>query len=289
MKLVCENIRLVAANQFRAADNDTYNSSSESGEDNTAVDTICGDVVDWKWEQSLVEPTCHPFTGDDYIKKKYNKSKRARFGIKFYKLCFFANSYICNFNIYVGKGKADGNPTSTAIVMEMMQKCDLLNKGFSYMDNWKHIPKEHAKEKLKVEEAVDYSSTNITAMKWKDKREVSMLSTKHTLDFAETGKVHRKMQTKIMKRTAVMDYNMKMREDLVKRRSATPGDLPSRLSGRHFPEKLAPSAAKGAKFAKCYVVCLEKKQRRESTWKCDSCNVDLCIEHFKLYHTLKNY
>ncbi|KAJ8865697.1 hypothetical protein PR048_033217 [Dryococelus australis] len=281
----CDNIRLVAANQSRAADNETDNSSSESGKDNTAVDTSCGDFVDW----------------------------------------------------------------NTAIVMETMQKCDLLNKGYSYIDNWysspvlfhrlfsagtnvcgtvrtnrKHMPKELAKEKLKVGEAVANISTNITAMKWKDKREVSMLSTKHTLDFAETGKVHRKMQTKIMKPTAVIDYNMKMRgfdvgdqilskfhvmhryskackkvffyvvdmmllnsyvlykklhgkdrtfhvfkqklakellksyfkEDVVKRRSATPGDLPSRLSGQHFPEKLAPSVAKGAKFAQHCVVCL---------------------------------
>ncbi|KAJ8885115.1 hypothetical protein PR048_011311 [Dryococelus australis] len=72
------------------------------------------------------------------------------------------------------------------------------------------------------------------------------------------------------------------KEDVLKRRSVTPGDLPSRLSGRYFPEKLAPSAAR------C-VVCLDKKQRRESTWKCDSCNVGLCIENFKPYQTLKNY
>ncbi|KAJ8873107.1 hypothetical protein PR048_026724, partial [Dryococelus australis] len=184
---------------------------------------------------------------------------------------------------------------STAIVIEMMQKCDLLNKGYSSPNlfhrlfsagtnicgtvrtNRKPMPKELAKEKLKVGEAVAYSSTNITAMKWKDKREVSMLSIKHTLDFAETGKVHPKMQTKIMKRTAVIDYNMKMRgvdvgdqilkdllesylkENVGKRRSATPGDVPSCLSCRHFPEKLAPSVAKGAKFAERCVVCLEKK------------------------------
>ncbi|KAJ8894000.1 hypothetical protein PR048_006608 [Dryococelus australis] len=261
------DIRIVAANQSRAADNETDNSSSKSGKDNTAMDTSCGKVVE------------------------------------------------------------------------------------------ETHAKELAKEKLKVGETVAYSSTNIIAMMRKDKREVSMLSTKHKLDFSKTGKVHRKMQTKMMKPTAVIDYNMKMRgvdvgdqilskchvmrryskaykkiffyvvdmmllnsyvlykklhgkdrtfhvfkqklseellesyfkEDVVKRRSATPGDLPSRLSGRHFPEKLAPSAAKGANFAKRCVVCLEKKQRRESTWKCDSCNVALCIEHFKPYHTLKNY
>ncbi|KAJ8874358.1 hypothetical protein PR048_025206 [Dryococelus australis] len=268
-----------------------------------------------------------------------------KFGIKFYKLRDSENSYICDFKIYVGTDKTDRTPASTEIVMEMMQKCDLLNKGYSFSPdlfhrlfsagtnvcptfriNRKHMPKEFVKEKLKVGEAVAYSSTNITAMKWKDKRKVSMLSTKHTLDFAETGNVHRKMQTKIMKPTAVINYNMKIRgvdvgnqilskfhiqqvlqenifyvvdmmllnsyvlykklhckkdrtfhvfkqklaeellesyfkEDVAKRRSATHGDLPSRLSGRHFPEKLAPSAANGAKFAKSCVVCLEKEAK----------------------------
>lgn len=530
-----DNIIPVSLNQSRAVYNNANDSSSESDDENTAMDTGCGDAIDWKWEQILAEPVCHPFTGvsgitpnlnlgndssraaifslymndnvvehiveqtnkygssdstfvsttpdefrvylallilmgivqkpslqsywskdvavdtpyfrsvmprrrfvslnrylhlvdnetldptdplrkirpiitmasdsfreiytptgsvciDESLMKcrgrlhfiQFNKSKRARFGIKFYKLCDSGNSYICDFKIYVGKDKTDGIPASTAIVMEMMQKCDLLNKGYSlYIDNWysspdlfhrlfsagtnvcgtvrtnrKNMPKELAKEKIKVGEAVAYSSNHITSMKWKDKRDVCMLSTKHTLDFAETGKVHRKTKTKILKPTAVIDYNKKMRgvdvgdqimskfhvmrryskaykkiffyvvdmmllnsyvlykqlhgkkdrtfhvfkqklaeellavhfkEDVVKRRSVTPGDLPSRLSGRHFPEKLAPSAAKGAKFAKRCVVCLEKKQRKESTWKCDNCNVALCLEHFKPYHTLKNY
>ncbi|KAJ8883264.1 hypothetical protein PR048_015106 [Dryococelus australis] len=312
----CDDIRLVVANQSCAADNETDNSSSESGEDNTAVDTSCGDVVDWKWEQSLVEPMCHPFTCvsdiapnlnlddnssraaifllylndnivehiveqtnkygssdstlvsttsdefrvylallilmgivqkptlqsywskevtvdtpyfrsvmpqrrfvalnkylylvdnetldpadplrkicptitmtsdsfravytpsgsvciDESLMKcrgqlhfiQYNKLKRARFGI---------NELV---HLQLGKDKTDGTPTtSTAIVMEMMQKCDLLNKGYTlYTDNWysshnlfhrlfsagtnvcgtvhtnrKHMPKELAKEKLKV-------------------------------------------------------------------------------------------------------------------------------------------
>ncbi|KAJ8887019.1 hypothetical protein PR048_013233 [Dryococelus australis] len=354
----CDNIRPVAANQSHAADNETDNSSSESGKDNTAVDTSCGDVDDKVGKESC-KPMCHPFTAlnkylhlvdneildpadplcknlpiitmasdsfwavytpsrsvciDESLMKwrgrlhfiQYNKTKRARFRIKFYKLCDSANSYIWDFKIY-----------------EQMFAVQFVPIG--------DMPKELTKEKLKVGEAVAYRSNNIKAMKWKDKREVSMLSTKPTLDFAETGKVHRKMQTKIMEPTAVIDFiqhederfskaykkiffyvvdmmllngyvlykrlggrkdrplhvfkqklaeellESYFKEDVVKRRSATPRDLPSHLSGRHFPEKLAPSAAKGAKFAKHCVVCLEKKQRRESTWKCDSCNVALCI------------
>lgn len=316
---------------------------------------------------------------------QYNKSKRARFGVKFYKLCDSANSYICDFKIYVGKDKTtDGTPASTAIVMELMQKCNLLNKGYSlYIDNWysspdlfhrlhsagtnvcgtvrmnrKNMPKELGKDKLKIGEAVTYTSNNITAIKWKDKRDVCVLTTKHSLEFSETGKVNRKTKTKMLKPTAVIDYTMKMRgvdvgdqimskfhvmrryskaykkiffyivdmmllntyvvhklatgkqdrtfndfkqklakeiieqhfkEGVVKRRSVTPGELPSRLSGRHFPVKLNPSAAKGAKYTQRCVACLQKKQRKESTWRCDICNVALCIEHFKPYHTLKQF
>ncbi|KAJ8866181.1 hypothetical protein PR048_033705 [Dryococelus australis] len=304
----------------------------QSGKDNTAVDTSCGDVVDWKWEQSLVELMCHPFTGVSgiapYLNLDNNSSRAAIFllylndnivehiveqinkygssdstfvsttpdefqvylallilmgiihkpTLQSYwskevtedtpysrsvmpRLHFVAlNKYLhlvdnktldpadslrkicpiittssnsfqavytlpgsmcineplmkCRGRLHFiqynkSKQKTDGTPASTAIVMEMMQKCDLLNKGYSlYIDNWysspelvhrlfsagtnvcgtvhtnrKHMPKELAKEKLKVGEAVAYKS----------------------------GKVHRKMQIKIVKPTAVIDYNMKMR------------------------------------------------------------------------------
>ncbi|KAJ8892987.1 hypothetical protein PR048_005568 [Dryococelus australis] len=316
----CDNFKLVAANQSHEVDNETDNSSSETGEDNTAVDTSCGDVVDWKWEQSLAEPQCHPFTSvskhiveqtnkngssdstfvsttpdefrvhlallifmrivqkptlqsycskevtvdtpyfrgvmpkrhfvalnkylhlvdnetldradllrkirpiitmdsdlfqavytppgsvciDESLMKcrgrlhfiQYNKSKHAGFGIKLYQLCDSANSYICDFKIW--------DTCNIAIVMEMMHKCDLLNKGYSYIDNWYSLPelfhrlfsagkyvcvtirtnRKHvqrtSERKIEIGEAVAYSCTNITAMKWKDKREVNMLSTKHT-------------------------------------------------------------------------------------------------------------
>ncbi|KAJ8884983.1 hypothetical protein PR048_011179 [Dryococelus australis] len=186
-------------------------------------------------------------------------------------------------------------------------------------------------------------------MKWKDKREVNIMSTKQTLDFAATGKVHWMQQTKVMKPTAVIDYNMKMRgvdvgdrilskfhvirryntaykkiffyvvdmmllnsyelykklhgkedrtfhtfkqrlaeellesyfkEDVVKIRSVTPGNLPSRLSQdtvcdtwrftftsewSTFPRETCSLCSKGGEIRKSCVVCFENKQRREST------------------------
>ncbi|KAJ8892810.1 hypothetical protein PR048_005391 [Dryococelus australis] len=71
-EMECDNIRPVAANQSPASDNERDNSSLESGEDNTAVNTSCGDVVAWKWEQSLVEPMCHPFSGVSGIRLTLN-------------------------------------------------------------------------------------------------------------------------------------------------------------------------------------------------------------------------
>ncbi|KAG8237986.1 hypothetical protein J437_LFUL018011 [Ladona fulva] len=42
-----------------------------------------------------------------------------------------------------------------------------------------------------------------------------------------------------------------------------------RLTGRHFPEKVAQSEAKGKRTAKHCVVRLEKKIQKEPTWQCD--------------------
>ncbi|KAJ8871360.1 hypothetical protein PR048_027677 [Dryococelus australis] len=244
-EMVCDNIRLVAENQSRAAD-ETDNSSSESGEDNTAVDTSCGNVFDWKSvmpqrhfvalnkylhlvDNETLDPAdplrkicpiistasdsfraVYTPSGrvciDESLTKcrgrlhviQYNKSKRARFGIKFYKLCDPANSYISQ---------------QLAIVMEMMQKCDLLNKGYLlYIDNW-------------------YSSPDLF----------------HRLFSAGTNLHGKKDRTFHVFKQKLAEQLLEsyFKEDVVKRRSATPEDLPSRLSGRHFPEKLAPSAAKG--------------------------------------------
>ncbi|KAJ8895002.1 hypothetical protein PR048_000311, partial [Dryococelus australis] len=256
----CDNIRLVAANQSYAVDNDTYNSSSDYWSKEVTVDTpYFRSVLQWRSFvalnkyldlvynetlyradplrkiHSIITMASNSFRAvytpsgsmciDESLMKcsrrlyfiQYNKSKHARFGIKFYKLCDSANSYIGDFKFYMEKDKTDGTLTSIAIVM--YSSPDLFHRLFSAGTNYcgtvrtnrKHMPKELTREILKVGEAVAYSNTNITAMKWKDKREGSMLSTKHTLDFAETGKELRKMQTKIMKPTAVIDYDMKMR------------------------------------------------------------------------------
>jgi len=66
-------------------------------------------------------------------------------------------------------------------------------------------------------------------------------------------------------------------------------DLPSRLTERHFMDKLPPTAKKAAPTARC-VVCLSKNKRKESRYQCKQCKVALCIEPcFEQYHTLEDF
>ena len=72
---------------------------------------------------------------------QFNPSKRARFGVKFYKLCESSSGYCYRFKIYVGKDKTPGTdvPASESVVMEIAQP--ILNKGYTlYLDNWYSSP-----------------------------------------------------------------------------------------------------------------------------------------------------
>lgn len=133
-------------------------------------------------------------------------SKRARFGIKFYKLCESTSGYCIRFKIYVGKDKIQGSdiPATESVVMEVAQP--ILKKGYTlYMDNFyssphlfltllkndtnavgtvrknrKNMPKVFSSMKLKKEEVKTLSSHGLLALKWRDKKDVHILSTKHS-------------------------------------------------------------------------------------------------------------
>ncbi|KAJ8877213.1 hypothetical protein PR048_021667 [Dryococelus australis] len=119
---------------------------------------------------------------------QYNKSKSARFRVKFYKLCFSKNSYICDLKSYVGKDKTNGTPANLfrRLFPAGTNVCGKVRT------NRKNMPRELFKQSLKVGEAVPCASNNLTALKWKIKRDACILSTKHTLYFAETGEWGRK-------------------------------------------------------------------------------------------------
>ncbi|XP_046837276.1 piggyBac transposable element-derived protein 4-like [Vespa crabro] len=164
--------------------------------------------------------------------KQYIRSKNNRFGIKSFLLCDCKTGYIQDIIIYcktdttvATKYQYIGKPGN--IVMSLLQP--FLNKGHTiYLDNWfsspilfnllhknstnacgtvqrrqKELPK--ITDKLEKGEAVFRSSENLLAMKWCDRKEFYMLSTIHTVEFAEVPKKSKKNEV-ILKPKCIIDY-----------------------------------------------------------------------------------
>ena len=170
--------------------------------------------------------------------KQFNPNKRARFGIKFYKLCQstgLATGYVRSFKIYTGQDNEAGNlPAGTKVVMKLMEL--LLGQGYNvFLDNWytspdlfvrlpkekinaygtvrlyhKNIPRDIGTEKRnKGDISVRSSAQNIMALIWKDKKDVKMLSTMHNSEIIKTDKKD-KNGNPIFKPKCVLDYNKGM-------------------------------------------------------------------------------
>jgi len=159
--------------------------------------------------------------------KQYIKNKRDRFGVKEFKLCI-PPCYTIALKIYAGKEASAESSVGTKIVMELGEP--FLDCGRTlYVDNWyssvelaeqlktrqthlvgtirsnrKSNPKDVVQKKLKKGEIVSKrSDTNVLILKWKDKRDLYMISTKHTSEVVENvvrGKI-------VKKPKLVIDYN----------------------------------------------------------------------------------
>lgn len=159
--------------------------------------------------------------------RQYIPNKRHRYGIKVFKLCV-AGGYTWAFKVYTGKEKTDDMAVSEKVVIELMN--GLLDSGRTlYTDNWytsvslsktlldrkthlvgtlranrKGNPSEVIKAKLQKGNVIARQNRDKTVvLKWKDKRDVIMLSTKHddsVTSFIKKGKEVRKPEV-------VMDYN----------------------------------------------------------------------------------
>lgn len=179
-------------------------------------------------EDLCIDESVVPFRGR-LIFRQYNKQKRHKYGIKIFKLCTLPG-YTYKLSIYAGKENDKTNSTPANVVMCLCS--DLFDKGHTlYTDNWytsvdlarqllnkethlvgtirknrKHLPKNIITAKLKRGEHIAMESLDgITFLKWKDKRDVYVLSTKHT------DKFRRVMSTKSRKMSfkpeIVLDYN----------------------------------------------------------------------------------
>lgn len=169
---------------------------------------------------------------------QYIPMKRSRFGIKWYLLCESKSGYLFSSIIYTGKGtlfdeKYKTFPISSQVVLTLMDP--LLDMGYCVTtDNFytspqladflvqhktdtygtlrinrKEVPSELQKKKLKRNEIIAFQRGKVMTLKWKDKKDVCLLSTIHSSDMVETTKTD-KDGAKICKPQLVVDYNNTM-------------------------------------------------------------------------------
>lgn len=184
---------------------------------------------------SIDESLIH-FTGRLGI-KQYIPNKRSRYGVKLYKLCERATGYTYDFRVYEGKDKKlepPGCPTymgsSGKIVWDLVSP--LFHQGYHlYVDNFytslplfrhlylqqtvacgtvrvnrKGFPQRLVNTKLKNGELASMRNEEILALKWKDKRDVYVLSSIHK----ETSVEIQGRQGLVQKPDCINDYNQFM-------------------------------------------------------------------------------
>jgi hypothetical protein len=179
-----------------------------------------------------IDETMVPWKGR-LLFKQYIPGKAHKYGVKVYKLAA-VNGYTWNFTIYTGKR----DPTSGAghaqtIVMELadgllgyhrtvvvdnfftsisLAKCLLRNDTYligTLRSNRIGLWHEVLEKELKRGEVYGLQDNNgVKLIKWKDKRDVLMISTKpsHSATLVDTGKTN-KANERIMKPQVIIDYN----------------------------------------------------------------------------------
>ena len=166
--------------------------------------------------------------------KQYLPMKRARFGIKTYMLCEAKSGYIWSSIIYTGKGTPFDEEflkpefsKSMQVVLTLMRP--LLHKGYCVtLDNYysspiltdklvecntdtygtinlnrKEVPNDVKSRKLKKGDTVAFRRGKALILKWKDKKNVTLISTIHNSEMsAVQSSTGEKLKPKI-----VIDYN----------------------------------------------------------------------------------
>ncbi|ROT63952.1 putative piggyBac transposable element-derived protein 4-like [Penaeus vannamei] len=164
---------------------------------------------------------------------QFNPTKRARFGMKVYRLCESDGAgagYTSAFNVYMGQDRGDV-PASMKAVTDLMNRACFFEKGYElYLDNWYSSPelfhylssrktnavgtvrlnRKFMPKDLKVSARgdVDFrtSATGMLAMSWMDRKPVHMLSTIHGPDMVDLPPNRRGIVR--TKPQAVVDYNV---------------------------------------------------------------------------------
>uniref|UniRef100_A0A8C5PK49 PiggyBac transposable element-derived protein domain-containing protein n=1 Tax=Leptobrachium leishanense TaxID=445787 RepID=A0A8C5PK49_9ANUR len=171
--------------------------------------------------------------------KQYIPSKRSRYGVKVYKLCDSKSGYTQAFRVYEGKDSSLDPPgcpehmgTSGKIVWDLL--FPLMNKGYHlYVDNFYTsvplfkllycfdtaacgtvrknrvgFPAQLVRTRLKRGETSALRQEELLAVKYRDKKDVYLLSTIHTersVEVSVRGRAER-----IRKPVCIKDYNRHM-------------------------------------------------------------------------------
>ena len=168
---------------------------------------------------------------------RYIPNKRNRFGIKLFILCDVKTGLIMDYIIYCGSRTEivdSANLGITGAVVTTLLK-DLMHAHRRlYTDNWYSSPKlfeylyqqqTYACGTARIDRLKKAGFTNfkslkkgeidvrykkpLMALKYKDKRDIHMLSTFHTAEFGPTTKYDRETGLPKMKPEVIVDYNLK--------------------------------------------------------------------------------
>lgn len=178
-------------------------------------------------ENMVIDESVVPFTGRLKY-RQFIKNKRHRYGVKLFKLCA-PPCYTMQMRIYAGKDEEEGRNLTKNVVMQLAHP--YLNSGRTlYTDNFytsiqlahelneqkthltgtlranrKGVPKEIIAKKLKKGESFSLKSNkNVMVNKWRDKRDLLMLSTKDVGDMVD---VQLKRNKIVQKPKVVVKYN----------------------------------------------------------------------------------
>lgn len=149
-----------------------------------------------------IDESMVPFRGR-LLFRQYIANKRHRYGVKIFKLCCH-DFYTLQYKIYAGKESEIGQSVSTKVVMELMEpyldegRCLFVDNWYTSVDlaekllernthvvgtlraNRKRNLIEVTKKKLTRGGVIAKKNRQgIMVLKWKDRRDVLMLSTKH--------------------------------------------------------------------------------------------------------------
>ena len=177
--------------------------------------------------------------------RQYLPNKPDKFGMKLYILCDSTNGYMSLFDVYTG---ADYEPNpdrdefedleghTFQVVMGLLRRASVLGKGYMlFVDNYytsptlfdalfaedtmavgtarlnrREMPKALKETKLTRGQAVFRQRENLTAVKWRDKRDVTILSTVNKATFTLTNRVNRTTGELVTLPTAIVLYNKYM-------------------------------------------------------------------------------